>query len=254
MKLDKLSNLGKWLSQRYQAIEDYFTSGSFGVKFYPLLMYPCVRYSIVGIVRLTAIISIFIALYYFFAEWISLLFSDAFFSGYVHHTVLELLQPAGTIIDNKEIFLSPLYFSMKVAFFFQGCFFLLIYLVGVTQVTARRFRLLGILFSFLFSCGAMLIVNSQGGVYTLGGLQNTGADLTYLCGNLAMFFSGLGIIQAHWRTIRVYSITAGLLGVIAMASTFAIETPYLPLLERLSIYSLLIWEVVLGFTILNKKS
>ncbi|AUI65439.1 MULTISPECIES: hypothetical protein [Glaesserella] len=250
--LDALKATGSWLLSQYQRIEDYFTSGSFGVRFYPFLMYPCVRHSVNGIVRLISILSVFIALYYFFAEFITILFSDISLSAYTRHTVLELLQPAGTIIDGKEIHLSPLYFSMKVAFLLQGCLLFFIYCIGVTQITSRRFRLLGMLFSLLFSCGAMLIFNSQGGKYTVGGLQNTGASLTYLCGNLTMIASGLGIIQPHLKKLKRYSLIAGSFGIIAISATLFIELPYLALLERLSLYSLFVWEVAIGFAILNK--
>ncbi len=254
MKFSKLSTIWQWLSHSYQTIEDYFTSGSFGVRFYPFLMYPCVRHSVSGIIKLTAVLSVFAALYYFFAEFITILFSDVSLPAYVRHTTLELLQPAGTIIDGKEVHLSPLYFSMKMAFLVQGCLFIFIYLIGVTQITARRFRLLGILFSLLFSCGAILIFSSQGGKYTLGGLQNIGASLTYLCGNLAMIVSSLGIIQPHLQKLKHYSLIAGLIGVSAITTTLLIELPYLALLERLSLYSLFIWEVAIGFAILNKEN
>ncbi len=254
MKFSKLSTIWQWLSHHYQTIEDYFTSGSFGVRFYPFLMYPCVRHSVSGIIKLTAVMSVFIALYYFFAEFITILFSDVSLPAYVRHTPLELLQPAGTIIDGKEIHLSPLYFSMKMAFLVQGCLFIFIYLIGVTQITARRFRLLGILFSLLFSCGAILIFSSQGGKYTLGGLQNTGASLTYLCGNLAMIASGLGMIQPHLQKLKRYSLIAGVIGASAITTSLWIELPYLALLERVSLYSLFIWEVAIGFAILNKEN
>lgn len=252
--LNKFKATGAWLLVKYQKIEDYFTSGSFGVRFYPFLMYPCVRHSVSGIIKLTAVLSVFIALYYFFAEFITILFSDVSLPAYIRHTPLELLQPAGTIIDGKEVHLSPLYFSMKMAFLVQGCLFIFIYLIGVTQITARRFRLLGILFSLLFSCGAILIFSSQGGKYTLGGLQNTGASLTYLCGNLAMIASGLGMIQPHLQKLKRYSVIAGLIGASAITTTFFIELPYLALLERVSLYSLFIWEVAIGFAILNKEN
>lgn len=254
MKFEKLKPVGQFISKYYQIIEDYFTQGSFGVRFYPFLMYPCVRHSISGIIKLTAVLSVFVALYYFFAEFITILFSDVSLPAYVRHTPLELLQSAGTIIDEKEVHLSRLYFSMKMAFLVQGCLFIFIYLIGVTQITARRFRLLGILFSLLFSCGAILIFSSQGGKYTLGGLQNTGASLTYLCGNLAMIASGLGMIQPHLRKLKRYSLIAGVIGACAITTSLWIELPYLALLERVSLYSLFIWEVAIGFTILNKEN
>lgn len=254
MKLNHLKKASEWLLYQYQKIEDYFTSGSFGVRFYPFLMYPCVRYSVSGTIKFTAVLSVFAALYYFFAEFITILFSDISLPAYVRHTTLELLQPAGTIIDGKEVHLSPLYFSMKMAFLVQGFLFIFIYLIGVTQITARRFRLLGILFSLLFSCGAILIFSSQGGKYTLGGLQNIGASFTYLCGNLAMIASGLGMIQPHLQKLKRYSLIAGLIGVSAITTTLLIELPYLALLERLSLYSLFIWEVAIGFAILNKEN
>lgn len=243
MKQNKL----KSIFTRYQVIKYHFTCHSFWINVYPLLTHPFINQSMLGIIRIIAISSIFIATYYLSAELITILFSKATFSSYINHTVIELLQPMNVFIDSQETNISPLYFSMKAAFLLQGCLFIFIYLIGVNYITAHL-RISGVIFSLFFSCGAILIFGSHGGKYTLGGLQNLGAGLTYLCGNLVMMISSLSMKDK----IKSYSLWGGLIGSISIMISLFIETSYLPLLERLSIYFTVIWEILVGFIILNK--
>lgn len=252
MLLQRFKSLIQQIATGYHALEHYFTSGSFGVKFYPLLMHPCVRHSRSTIIQLMSVLAVFAGLYYFFAELIVSLFSEASLAAYFRHTTLELLLPLDTVIDDKKSTLSPLSFSLRVAYLMQAWLFLLFYFICVTQITRHRFRLLGVLCSLLFTVGASLIYSSQGGKYTAGGLHNIGFEATFIIGNLAMIFSGLSINKPSAAAFKRYSITAGLIGLAAISIPLFLESAFTPILERISIYSLMIWEIMLGFSVLRE--
>lgn len=251
MKTEKCKSLLQFLVQQYQKVEDYFTSGSFGVKFYPFLMYPCVRHSQSMIVRLLAVLSIFIGTYFFFAELIAILFSPISLPAYIQHTLFELLLPAGTIIDDRVVQLSPLSFVVRASFLLQGYFFAIIYLFAVMRIT-QNVRLIAGLLALCFSCGMILIYSAQGGKFTEGGLQNLGLDITFLIGNLTLLITGLTVKSSKLKTFKRFSLIAGTLGTTAIAIVLINPTIYLAILERIGLYCILIWEIVAGFTVLKK--
>ena len=247
----KTKTLANQISQKYQVIENYFTNGSFGVKFYPLLMYPCVRHTQATIVKLLAVLSVFIGLYFFFSEFIAILFTDEGIPIYIKHTLFELAQPIGTVFDNYTVISSPLSFAIRASFLVQGYCFAFIYFLAVMRIT-HSIKLLAATSSIFFSFGAILIYSAQGGNYTLGGVQNLGVDITFLLGNIVMILTGVGVKTEQFPRFKWFCILAGLIGAIAICITLFIHSPYLAILQRVSWYSLLIWEIAVGFAILKQ--
>lgn len=76
MKTEWIKHLIQQLTTLSKAIENYFTSGSFGVKFYPFLMHPCFRKSCAFLIFIIAMVSSFSGLFYLVAEHITILFSE----------------------------------------------------------------------------------------------------------------------------------------------------------------------------------
>lgn len=251
MKQASLNSLIHTIKNQYQKLEDFFTKGSFGVIFYPILMHPCVRHSHSFVVKIFAVLSVFIGLYFLFAELITILFSDASLSAYLHHTIFELAQPQGTLIDEKVVFNSPLSFVIRASFLTQGYLFAVIYWFAVMRIT-HGIRLITGLLAILISCGMILISSAQGGKWTVGGLQNLGASLTFLLGNLMLIITAFTIKASDLSLFRQFSVIAGSLGLAAILVSLFQPTEYLPLLERISLYSLLIWEIAAGFAILKQ--
>lgn len=252
MLLDKFKAFAAQIAEGYKSLEHYFTGGSFGVKFYPFLMHPCVRNTRSATIRLFSVLSIFCGLYYFFAELVVVLFSEASLSAYIKHTTLELLLPLNSVVDDKKSTLSPLYHSMQTAYLLQSWLFIFIYFICVTQITTRTLRLLSAVSAILFTVGTSLIYSSQGGTYTVGGLHNIGFEVTFLVGNLVMLFSGIAVKRKSLSRFKQYSMAAGLIGLAAITVPLFIESTFIPILERISIYLLLIWEIVLGFMVLRE--
>lgn len=252
MKREKLTQFIQFATQQYQKIENYFTSGSFGVKFYPILMYPCVRNSQSFVVKSLAVLSVFLGLYFLFGELVTILFTDEGLAAYANHTLFELSLPIGTIIDERAVMNSPLSFVMQASFLLQGYLFAVIYLLGVMRIT-RHIRLIAALLAIGFACCLTLIPSAQGGKFTLGGLQNLGVSITFLLGNLTMIITGLTTLKSPaLQRFKWFSLFGGLVGLAAIVLTILEPTAFLPLLERVSFYLLLAWEIAAGFMILRQ--
>lgn len=241
-----IQRIGSYMAQQYQRIENDLTTGSFIIKFYPFLMHPCVRNSYKNSVRFVALLSIFCGLYAFFAEFIVVLFSEAGGEAYISHTMIELLLPQPTFINERAAIHSPLAYTMQTIYFLHALLFILIYVIAVTAVTSHRFRLLGGIVASLFSVGAFFISSTQGGVFTVGGLQNIGFEISIILANVVMVLSGCAMYKTH-SAFKKYSLLGGMLGILFLSIALLGESAYMPLLERAGIYLFWIWEILLGF-------
>lgn len=251
MKKESLSSFTQSVINQYQKLENYFTHGSFGVKFYPILMHPCVRHSQSFVVKTCAVLCVFIGLYFLFGELIAILFSDASLPAYRTHTTFELAQPTGTMIDGKTVLNSPLAFVVRASFLLQGYAFALLYFLAVMRVT-EGVRLLTGLLAICFSVGMAMIYAAQGGQFTAGGLQNLGVSVTFLLGNVLMILTALTVKSPKLKFFKWFSLIGGLLGAAAIGFTLFEPTAFLPLLERVSLYAILTWEVAAGFAVLKE--
>ncbi|QIM67137.1 hypothetical protein A4G16_07000 [Mannheimia granulomatis] len=252
MKTEWIKQLVQKLIQISKTVENYFTSGSFGVKFYPFLMHPCVRKSCAFLIFIIAIISSFSGLFYLVAEHFTILFSERSLTTYFHHSTLELLIPVGTIIDGKASQLSPLSIVMSSMFIIQAVVFFFIYAIGITHITHNKLRVIGLLLSLCFAIGCSLITGIQPTTRGEFGIYNLGASITFLIGNLTLLIAGLDIYHPSMKFFKRFSITAGIIGVICILVTMLLPTIFSPLIERTGIYTIMVWEILAGFAIIKR--
>ncbi|VEI46559.1 Uncharacterised protein [Actinobacillus equuli] len=97
-----------------------------------------------------------------------------------------------------------------------------------------------------------LIPSSQAKI-TAGGLQNLGASLTYLFGNLAILMAGIDIVKPQLLWLRRFALQAGTIGVLCILVTIFLPNILTPILERVAIYAIMIWEVLAGLAMLKRK-
>ncbi|WGE89677.1 permease [Actinobacillus arthritidis] len=233
-------------------LQNFFSNGSFGVAFYPFLMHPIIRGSARSIVILLSVLLSFMGVFYIFAEFVAALFSESSLITYPRHTVLELLLPFGAVIDGKTNTFSPLYQVMNAVFSLQGLGFAIAYLAVLLQLSRRKYWLLALIFAVFFTIGMSLIPSSQGKM-TAGGLQNLGASLTYLFGNLAIIMAGIDIVKPKLIWLRRFSMQAGTIGVFCVLITIFFPNILTPILERIAIYAIMIWEILAGLAMLKRK-
>ncbi|MDD0823217.1 DUF998 domain-containing protein [Mannheimia sp. AT1] len=252
MKVDWFKTLIQQLAHISKTIENYFTSGSFGVKFYPFLMHPCVRKSCAFLIFIVAIISSFSGLFYLVAEHFTILFSERSLTTYFHHSTLELLIPVGTLIGEKTSQLSPLSNVMSIMFKLQAGIFFFIYAIGITHITHNKLRVIGLILAFFFSVGCSLIAGIQNGEHSEFGFYNLGASITFLIGNLTLIIAGLDTDTPSIRYFKRFSIIAGIIGLSCIIVTMCLPTVFSPLIERAGIYTIMIWEIIAGFAMINR--
>lgn len=233
-------------------IESYFTDGSFGVKFYPLLMHPCIRKSCTFLIFIIAIISSFSGLFYLIAEHFTILFSERSLTTYFHHSTLELFISDGTSIDEKTNQLSPLSGVMSTMFTLQAGVFFFIYAIGITHITHNKLRVIGLILAFFFSIGCSLITGIQNSTNSEFGLYNLGASITFLIGNLTLIIAGLDSYHQSIRYFKRFSIGAGIIGFACIIFTMCLPTMFNPFIERVGIYTIMIWEILAGFAMINR--
>ncbi|MEG9529979.1 DUF998 domain-containing protein [Mannheimia indoligenes] len=252
MKTEWIKNLVQKLIAISKAVENYFTSGSFGVKFYPFLMHPCFRKSCAFLVSIIAIVSSFSGVFYLLAEHFTILFSERSLTTYFHHSTLELLVPVGTMLDGKITELSPLSIVMRTMFVIQAVVFFFIYAIGITHITHNKLRVIGLVLALGFAIGCSLISGIQPTSRSEFGIYNLGASITFLIGNLTLIIAGLDIYHPTMRFFKRFSITAGIIGAVCILITMFLPTIFSPLIERAGIYTIMMWEILAGFAIIKR--
>lgn len=238
------------LCKYYVAIRTYFNDGSFVVQFFPFLMHPFIRNSYFSFIRLFGILASFCGVYYLFSEAITILFTDVLFSAYSQHTTLELLL-SSEIQSNglANRIHSPLFYVMNTIFSIQGIVFGLIYLFAAGFVVEKKLHLLGMLFAILFSASMLIIANDVGGQYTNAGLQNLGMTIAFACAGFSLLLTGLDIKHKDITWFKHWSIALSIISIIGTISSYLLANEYSPLLERMGIYSIMLWEILLGFAV-----
>lgn len=233
-------------------LQDFFNNGSFGVAVYPFFMHPLIRGFGRFVVILLAALFSFMGVFYLFAEFVVSLFSESSLISYFRHTVLELLIPFDTMSGGKTNTFSSLSQVMNAVFSLQGAGFTIAYLAVIVQLSRRKYWLLALIFAVFFSIGMSLIPESHAKI-TAGGLQNLGASLTYLFGNLAIIIAGIDIVKPQLAWLRSFALQAGALGVLCILVTIFLPNMLTPILERVAIYAIIIWEILAGLAMLKRK-
>ncbi len=252
MKTEWIKHLIQQLTTLSKAIENYFTSGSFGVKFYPFLMHPCFRKSCAFLIFIIAMVSSFSGLFYLVAEHITILFSERSLTTYFHHSTLELMIPVGTMIDEKISELSPLSVVMRSMFVLQAVVFFFIYAIGITHIAHNKLRVIGLLLSLCFAIGCSLVAGIQPSSRGEFGIYNLGASITFLIGNLTLIIAGFNLYHPSMQFFKRFSIGAGVIGAICILITIFLPTLFSPLIERAGIYTIMLWEILAGFAIIKR--
>ena len=198
-----------------------------------------------------AIILVFIGFYYLVAELITIVASKASVSAYLTHTISELGVPIGDSYYSKKSDFSPLYKLMNSAFISTGIIFSISYTYLVFPRIEGIYKYICVLFAMMISIGVILV-----------GLFHGGTNKPYhLIGTILVFASVGSFIVLSATTLNVladYRVLLILLGVLSSFSAalfFIIKgenvSVWYPLLERLVIYPVIVFEILFGFQMLR---
>lgn len=176
------------------------------------------------------------SLYYIVAEVISAtFFNDSIFNTYVFHTISELGIPNGN---------SPLFWLMNSAFILIGLAVIFSVFYKFKDYLIKNKIIIYIL-TIVTGLGVVIVGMIHGGNPLTSGYHTLGAIMAILGGNLLLVFISKSMEDFH--IYQKATLTLGLLGIIVFwVMFFNIKSSYMPVFERLSVYTLIIWSFISG--------
>ena len=191
--------------------------------------------------KVAGIIFILGSLYYLVAEAISAAFFNASFADtYIFNTISALGIP------NSD---SPLFWLMNSAFI----------LIGLTLIFGNfskfkdfisKNRLVFYIFTLITSFGVIIVGLIHGGNPLTSGYHTLGAVMAILGGNILLVLTALSMDE-----FKTYQKITLILGVVVLAAFwimfFNLGNVYMPVLERLSVYPLILWSFLTGIYLIK---
>lgn len=192
--------------------------------------------------KVAGIVFIIGSLYYLIAEAISATYFNAsLFNTYVFHTISELGIP------NMN---SPLFWLMNSAFI----------LIGLTLIFSNFYRLKDFIvknkvffyiFTLITGLGVIIVGLIHGGNPLTLGYHALGAVMAILGGNVLLIITSRSM--GEFSSFQKATLALGIIGLVAFwIMFFSMDSSYMPVFERLSVYPLVIWSFLAGLFLLRK--
>lgn len=191
--------------------------------------------------RIAGIVFILGSLYYIIAEAISAFaFNDSLINTYLFHTISELGIP------NVN---SPLFFLMNSAFIIIGLSLLFGNFYKFKDFIIKNKTVFYIL-TPVTSIGVMIVALIHAGNPITAGYHSLGAVMAILGGNVLLVIISRSMDK--FETYQKITLSLGIIGLIAFwIMFFNMESIYMPVFERLSVYTLIIWSLLTGVYLVN---
>ena len=176
------------------------------------------------------------SLYYVVAEAVCATFFNAsFFNAYVFHAISELGIP------NLN---SPLFWLMNSAFILVGVTLIFAYFYRFKDLIVKNKRIISVL-AVVTGLGVIIVGMIHGGNPLTSGYHTLGAVMAILGGNVMLI-----LISRSMDDFGDYQKITLILGIFGLSSFwimfFIIGNAYMPVFERLSVYTLIIWSFLTG--------
>lgn len=181
------------------------------------------------------------SLYYIVAEAISAtFFNDSLFDAYVFHTISELGIPNAS---------SPLFLLMNSAFILIGLALISGGFFGFRDFIVKN-RFAFYILTLITGLGVIIVGLIHGGNPLTLGYHALGAVMAILGGNVLLV-----LISVSMDDFGIYQKATLALGVIGLAAFwimfFNMESVYMPVFERLSVYTLIAWSLLTGLFLIK---
>ena len=191
--------------------------------------------------KVAGIVFIIGSLYYIIAEAIcATYFNASLLNTYIFHTISELGIPNSS---------SPLFWLMNSAFIFIGLTLLFGTFFKFKDYMTKN-RKTCYIFTVITAVGVIIVGLIHGGNPLTSGYHTIGAVMAILGGNILLV-----IVSRSMDEFLTYQKTTLILGVIGLLAFwimfFNMGNVYMPVLERLSVYPLVIWSFLTGVYIIK---
>ena len=191
--------------------------------------------------KVAGIVFIIGSLYYLIAEAISAtFFNDSLINTYMFHTISELGIP------NVN---SPLSWLMNSAFI----------LIGLTLIFGNFYKFKDFIiknktifyvFSLITSLGVIIVGFIHGGNPLTSGYHTLGAVMAILGGNILLVL--ISRSMGEFKQYQKITLILGIIGIIVFwVMFFIMGNVYMPVFERLSVYTLIVWSFITGIYLVN---
>ncbi len=193
--------------------------------------------------KVAGFILIFGSLYYLIAEAISAtFFNDSLINTYMFHTISELGIP------NLN---SPLSFLMNSAFILIGLTLLFVNLYQFKDFIIKN-KVIFFIFLLIPSLGVIIVGLIHGGNPLTSGYHTLGAVMAILGGNILLVLISRSMVE--FGIYQKITLILGLIGLVVFwIMFFNIQSIYMPVFERLSVYTLILWYFITGLFLLTKN-
>ena len=176
------------------------------------------------------------SLYYIVAEAVSATFFNAsFYNTYLFHTISELGIP------NLN---SPLSWLMNSAFILVGLTLIFAYFYRFNDLIVKNKRIISVL-AVVTGLGVIIVGMIHGGNPLTSGYHTLGAVMAILGGNVMLVLISRSMDE--FESYQKITLILGIFGLVAFwIMFFIIGNDYMPVFERLSVYTLIIWSFLTG--------
>lgn len=183
------------------------------------------------------------SLYYIIAEAVSATFFKAsFFNTYVFHAISELGIPNSN---------SPLFWLMNSAFVIIGLLLIFGVFYKFKDFLAKN-RIAIYILTLITGLGVIIVGLIHGGNPLTSGYHTLGAVMAILGGNLMLIL--ISRSMGEFESYQKVTLILGIFGVIVFwIMFFNLRSAYMPVYERLSVYTLIIWSFVSGVYLLKNR-
>ncbi len=182
------------------------------------------------------------SIYYLIGEAISAaFFNDSLINTYLFHTISELGIP------NVN---SPFSFLMNSAFILIGLTLMFGNFYKFKDYIIRN-RVSFLVLTLITSFGVIIVALIHGGNPLTSGYHASGAVMAILGGNILLVL--ISKSMAEFEIYQKITLVLGLVGIISFwVMFFNMESMWMPVFERLSVYTLILWSFITGLFLVTK--
>ncbi|MBR2557418.1 MAG: DUF998 domain-containing protein [Methanobrevibacter sp.] len=191
--------------------------------------------------KVSGIVLVLASAYYLLAEAISsIFFNDSLSNTYLFHAISELGIPGAN---------SPLYLLMNSAFVLIGLAFIFSNFYKFKDLIIKNKKLFYIL-TVIAGLGVIIVGLIHGGNPLTSGYHTSGAVMVILGGNILLILISKSMNE--FGQYQKFTLILGIIGLIAFwILFFNVKSIYMPIFERLSVYTLIVWCLITGFNLIR---
>lgn len=181
------------------------------------------------------------SLYYIIVEAISATYFNAsIFNTYLFHTISELGIPNGN---------SPLFWLMNSAFILIGLVMLFGSFYKFKDFIVKN-NIAYYIFTVITALGVIIVGLIHGGNPLTSGYHTLGAVMAILGGNILLVLVSRSMNE--FSNYQKATLVLGVIGLLAFwIMFFSMGNVYMPTIERLSVYPLIVWSFLTGFYLIR---